>query len=468
MGATVVAAATLAVTGCGPVLDLEESASDTESGSSGSETDTSIRPLETDSVSETTPSTTVTPGCENSSDCPAGFFCENNECIEEYDCSYDDYGCYCVYGHCSPGYECYGDDDCGEGSLCGEGGYGYCEYLQGIPECDEELLVQTTPIALDQDVGIASLSFVDTDGDGDDELIVGTEEGGVVFSAGGEPPVQLDALAVPVVDATGGDFDGDGVPDLAIAYPDRVWIGYGFGTAGASEVLYTTGTPGIVQLSALQWDEGAPDDLAMLDDQGVLRLARGDAQRVIDFNVVDPDQVFPARQLVAIDYDAEAFDDIVLESLVGAQPQRYQFSGQYDPLGAPPREGRFRNISSGSMGGSERSDVIWTTRFDGWVYLEGLTDGETWTERALYTAHDEPDTGDLDGDGFDDLVLVGSDGFTVVKGDARWLMGCSATAALEASGPDPLLAVGDFDGDGRHEVAVTTADAAVSLFAVSF
>lgn len=451
LGTTSLAATTLGITvaACGPAVPVAGDTDGSSASASESETDTVIQPSE--SGEETGPP----PGCVDDVDCSPGFYCAGGECIEDYECSYDDYGCYCAYGHCSPPYyyDCYEDEECGSGSLCEDR---YCDTVQNLPECDDDLALQGAPLPIPVDDPPASLAFVDLDPDvPGEQLVVGSIGGGWLFDAE-QPPSPLPADE-PITDTVATDLDDDGAIDLVLASTSALTVAWGFGTA--SEALQILEIPqGPLELEVAQ-NPGALPELVVRTATGLV-LVPGSTARTID------PLPFPIPDLAATDLAGYRGADGALGVLLenpNAEALRY-LGGDVDSLGTRGRT-LDRRVHGGQLDGQGPTEAIWTTTFSDWTFLEyGLDAGDQ--ARAIYFTYPHFAVGDLDGDGLDDVAGMGGGGAVVMRGDEDWGMTCFTQAPL---GEDVLqTAAGDFDADGSDELVVLPTAGPAIIYDVSW
>jgi len=432
--ASFLAAAPLGAIACGPAVVLNE---DTDGGSADG-TDTIIDPS-----SPTDPTDPTSGDCEVDG-CPPGFYCgPEGQCIEDYDCY--DYGCYCVYGHCSPGYDCYDDNDCGAGELCES--YNGCDVLQSLTDCGSPAMLEGTPLAIPTGNPIGALAFVDLDPQtpGED-LVVGTDIDGWLLPSGGE------AVALPsegaVRAAASADLDGDALTDLVLLDAGGLAVLYGFGDA--SEELVRLPSEPFVDVEVLRNAEGLPT-LVVQDSFGGVFTVDGATERMLALGST----MLAAKSDTAIDPFAmgDGSDDLLRDSPYDA--------GLYDLAEATlttiayPRRAD-RTMIVGSLTGAPRSDVLWASPYPDWTLIELSIGGSSGLEfRAIYFDYPTYASGDLDGDGNDDVLAVGVGGLAVMPGDSQWGLTCFSQAPFEG-GASRILAVGDLDGDGIDEAVVIT------------
>jgi hypothetical protein len=225
-----------------------------------------------------------------------------------------------------------------------------------------------------------------------------------------------------------GDFDGDGVFDLAVGVP-----GEDVGSesdAGAVHVVYGIGGNGLSTSGNQFWHQ---------DSAGIGGGAEGDDR-------------FGAALAVG-DFDGDGFDDLA----VGV-PQ--------EDLGSGGTSAGAVNVIYGSESGlSAVGDQVW---YEGYNDLGGAPEAGDWFGQAL-------STGDFDNDGYDDLAIsipgedlgdaVSAGRVVVLYGTSAGLSGTDSQAWVQGlfGVPDSYedydyfgesLVAGDFDGDGYDDLGI--------------
>ncbi len=456
-----VAALGLSAAACGPVVATD---GDTDGGETESASDTIIDPSTPSETNPTTPTDPTTGGgCEGEAECPDGFYCgPDGQCIEDYSCNYgDDYGCYCVYGHCSPGYDCYGDEDCGSGNLCE--GYGYCDAVQALPDCGDPATLVGTPLQIPTGNPLRSLSFVDLDpGSPGEDLVVGTDVDGWLLSAGSDA-TPLDAQGA-VRGAAALDLDGDGATELVLIDETGLRITYGFGS-DAEETRSVPSEQALTAVAGLANVEGLPS-LVVTDVSGAVFTVAGSSERMSVLASVNTSG--EAAAALATFSTGEGQDGFVLELPFLGPAALYVGEARPVGIGDAARAGLTRSMATGSLRGEERSDILWATRISDWTFLEISLGGETTERRAIYFDYDTYAVGDLDGDGKDDALAVGEGGLAIMPGDAQWGLTCFSQSPF-FGGASRQVAIGDLDADGREEaVVITDAGGAPTMYDVSW
>ena len=452
LGMGLVATTTMAA--CGPTIILE---ADSETDAIE---DTDTPPGDTENTVTPPPG----PECSNASDCEPGWECIDNQCVP-----YDDYYCQdggccddgCCYGDCYY-YDCYSDEECGDGGLCND--WNECEYVELAPEC--QLLPELLPAPLAEPTSddVIGLAFVDANDDDAEDLVVMHASGSTVVHPGGAvaPAFELPlALDNPVISATSGDFNGDQVSDLAVA-----------DTTGRLSVLTGDGDGGFVtsyeidvvalamQLQTLDWNGDGALDLAFRSQGHELVVFAGNGMGALaEPHLLGADS--EVRDFATGRFNPDEFDDVVVHD----ESDLYRFSGNdqwstsADGILTEQYYGP-RQVLATDFDGSAIDEVVAHTSLNGpngWVLIESWRDG---SNPLLQQGVDgwalHGDSGDVDGDGTPDVVLVGPETVVLARGNPTSgdapLISCQAHYYIPLE--EPHLAVGDFDGNGRDEIAV--------------
>jgi len=440
-----VAASTTVLAACGPLVPVGETDSD-------SVTDTDPAPTE---------ATDTAPGpCNGASDCQPGEDCINGLCQDPYDvycqdgtasCCLDD-GCYYEPG-------CYSDLDCGPQSICND--YAECMFVEPLPACESELTIDVYELPLGEGEPIVSLAFVEVNGDGMDDLVVGRSGSAQVhLGPDGAFPLTLPVPAgAEVIDATSGDLDGDGDGDIVAA------------TAQGSLLVLTSGGPlgfelatdvpmgqPVAGLATLDFEGDGALDVTGVTADGQALLLFGDGLGGFSANATLNPGGDVARSLAVTDYGGDALGDIVLQddtSTVQAFFGDAAGSVDWDMLLNGSSHGD-RRLTAGPIAAGAPWEVLGATHMsDGWLLLELWNDGMNRPrELAIVGDANRVELGDLDGNGTSDLVVAG-------VGPIHYaLAGSDPTmASIECVSPIygaeiTTFAVGDFDGNGRADVAL--------------
>ncbi|HWB73436.1 MAG TPA: FG-GAP-like repeat-containing protein [Nannocystaceae bacterium] len=424
---------------CGPVVPIDDTGSETESDTIDTASTT---------IGGSTIGTTVDPSeCRVDADCDDrgwGYYCVDGQCIYEYSCDE------CCDGECGWYGECYIDEECDPDEVCR---YNYCEPRPAPVECVGYEITPAIP-ELPGEAPIMSLAFVEALPSAGRELAIGTYLG-LTISASDGTSLEVDVPDVEQIAAADLDLDGD--EDLVLA------VG---GTMPHVRTMLRDPMAGFVDGSVLPI---IATQLAVgdFDVDGMIDLVTGGALGA-DFLHGNGDGTFgdgypidgddPTIALAAV--PASVGTDLLFYSggtlwLASAaqglsaqdlSPGVSFFGagglavGDYDSNGYP--EASVIDTSTGSP-------VIQT-----WHDVAAVLDAIPWTPP---TDAQELASGDVDGDGHDDLVLLAANGDLVVRlaGDGTDALGCYVLGATHDFAS--YLRVGDFDGDGREDIVASSA-----------
>jgi hypothetical protein len=446
------ALATTVMAGCGPFV-IPTGETDTDSATDTNPT--SPNPTDPDAT-DTTP-----PQCHSASDCQPGEECIDNVCIP-YDPYCDTgYCCYdCCYGECYYS-ECYSDADCGPMGLCEASYYAYyqsCQYPSPLPECASAPPLAQLDLPLAAEGEVVSLAFVDVNGDAAADLLVG-RNGSAHVHVGPNGAFPL-ALPLPpglvVIDAASGDLDGDGDADIVVstAQGNLLVISNGGPLGFQLETDVSLGLP-LRELATLEWNGDGTVDVAGVQEggQAMVLLGSGDGGFI---DIVGLSSFGVPRSLALANFDGNQFGDIVLQDdmdfvqvFLGAtntEPDYFLGGLQHGE----------RRVVAGQLSFGIPDEVIgYTAMSGGWQLLELWPDGVS--QRQLFSLPGDAtwaELGDLDGDSALDLILGGGMFVQYVyTSPAPWF---SCYVPLSFGAAVSHLAVGDFDGNGRADVAFSS------------
>jgi hypothetical protein len=457
-------AASTALAACGPYVIPEgetETASTTDTGPG---------------VNTLTPSDTGGP-CVRNSDCPPGHACYDGLCIPYYtDTYYCDYGCcdydpYCYYDtetdtyppetdSVTEGLDCSSHASCGDQHVCTE--QGACEEPSALPPCPDAPVVVPLDLPTLSADELVSLAFVDANGDAARDLVVGRSGSAeLLLGPGAGLPIVLPVpVGSTVIDATAGDFDGDGSPELVLSTQDGgLYFMSSDGVGGYVLALTLAAGGPMLDLAALQWNGDGMLDLFGRREGGQAIVHWGDGMLGFPeiYALVSNN---PIVSLVAIDLDGDEYGDVVLQDQNATKRYLGSHSGNLTHDGLLPAGWRDdRRLLAGAIDAGAPLELV------GYLLGAESTRIELWpqaSESPQYYGLPGPrlvgDMGDVDGDGAADLVL-GGDGFVdVVRGSVETgqpTLACVST--IEQPSAPTAMAVGDFDGDLRADVALGSA-----------
>ncbi|MFZ0661702.1 MAG: Ig-like domain repeat protein [Acidobacteriaceae bacterium] len=356
-----------------------------------------------------------------------------------------------------------------------------------------------------------SVSFLNTT---DGNASLGSAELGTATPGENFASTFPDADGIPIV----GDFNGDGIPDLAVInlYGNSVTVllGHGDGTFTTASTTIVGGEPNEAVVGDFNGDGIA--DLAVansLDNTVTILLGKGDGTFTTKATISVGDRPW---SIATGDFNGDGIPDLATSNLgddtvtvlqgngdgtfttgstiaVGSEPESIAV-GDFNGDGMPDLttansgdstvtvllgkgDGTFSTKSTPSVGTQPSSimladfngdgvpDIV-VTYFDGISVLVGngngtFTTGFNFVDYKAFNASE----GDFNGDGIPDLVVVdyvNGDGTTTIlvgKGDGSF-------TAQTSSGPDVApggMVVGDFNGDGLPDLAMAQSPLVVLL-----
>jgi hypothetical protein len=264
-----------------------------------------------------------------------------------------------------------------------------------------------------------------------------------------------------------GDFNGDGIPDLAVAnytYPNpgtvSVLLGQGDGTFQSPQSYYAGGLPFSVAVGDFNGD--GKQDLAVANygsNNVSVLLGKGDGTFQTALSVLSlPDGSFPLSVAVG-DFNGDGKPDLAVATYYSAAVSVLLGKGD-GSFGAAPSYAAGSNPNSvavGDFNGDGKLDLAVANAGSNNVsVLLGQGDG-TFLPAQSVPAGASPGSvavGDFNGDGIPDLAVanIGSNNVSLLlgKGDGTFL-----PAVNYPAGDNPRsVAVGDFNGDGIPDLAV--------------
>lgn len=266
-----------------------------------------------------------------------------------------------------------------------------------------------------------------------------------------------------------GDFNGDGIADLAIATDliDKVdvFLGTGGGSFGPSTPIFTGANTGPDSLRAVDVDGDGDTDLAVvLNNINTLRIYTNmggvfSAGQSVALGA-------EARSLIAVDLDGNGTPDFATANRDSLSLSVVLNTGGV--LGAASSVavgGEPRGVSAGDFNSDGLMDLVASDRDSRTVKVfsgngvGGFTLSATLPTNALV----RPDGVigvDIDGDGDDDIAAsVSDDAFNAIALYTNNAGVLSAPAFSFTNGLNPSeLAAADLDGDGDADVAVSNSD----------
>jgi hypothetical protein len=424
----------LAASGCGNRIIVSDDG-DTTTSAGESDTSTSTSTSTDTSTSSTSTETTDEsesngPECMQDSDCPCPHDCIEGMCV----------------GYCEA--ECFYSSECDSLELCLN--Y-YCEPVLELAPC-RPTAESFIPLEVGQQP--LALSFVDLDADGAAELVVATQTELHAFESGSDvASVSARAYESPSVAAmVAGDFEPDPGQDLALLVDDTLLIhpsdgltGFGPPSEAPSPELDSTG------MLAGDFDGVAPTDLLVWGGNGATVVAS---------------EVFsllfgPAEILVAAAHDLSTGSGyFVLRQNLGLSFK----SLEGEPIATTPQGGGGdKLVALKSPSQLDVNATEYTGGSETWTLFEVFDLNQVIGQWGVNGAISAMTSGDLDGDGRDEVALIHDGGVTLIDNVAT---GNECTTSLDLGGATGAthLAIGDWDGDGDSELAVAFDGAQILVF----
>ena len=343
--------------------------------------------------------------------------------------------------------------------------------------------------AFDTYVYPGTAAIADLNGDGNNDIVVGNSYGGsiTVFSGNGDgtvasPAVGFDTGGYPWTEPLVADFNGDGLMDVIV--PDD-WFslvylqGYGDGTfrAGVSYDLPQSFTEYAYSYSVASGDfngDGIPDIVAGQDGNvnspGVvvyLSNANGTMQPGITYGTSSS-----LAYVTVADFNGDGKLDIaatdsvngVVQILLGNGDGTFTMGQSYatDTAGSPDPT----NLVTGDFNKDGKVDLAIVNSGSRTVgVLLGVGDG-TFGQLTNYQLNGDPygiAAADLNGDGFVDLAVAAYNDSSsnvdilLANSDSSGTFQAEMDIATGTGFPE-YVALGDLNGDGKLDVAVTMVD----------
>ena len=272
-----------------------------------------------------------------------------------------------------------------------------------------------------------------------------------------------------------GDFNGDGKLDLAVTGSSGVslMLGNGDGTFRLEDPGVGAGS----SLLAGDFNDDGKLDLAYLSGLGV-SVSLGNGNGTFQPPISSPvGLVGGASQLVAGDFNGDSKLDLADANNLGLYIMMGNGDGTFQPAvddtaGIPVGDQEVAGLVTGDFNGDNKLDLAIANQFPGSVTIVlGNGDG-SFQPGVTYAVSGNPGSlvaGDFTGNGRLDLATANFDGTTSLllgNGDGTFQPPITAVAPSFTVGHTSVLtaiAAGDFNGDGRLDIAAAANRTDVSL-----
>jgi hypothetical protein len=277
------------------------------------------------------------------------------------------------------------------------------------------------------------------------------------------------SIAVEGAEVTAGDFDGDGHQDLVSAGEEELTIFHGNGAGDLTPFSRVPGGEHPVDFALADVDGDGDTDIVVANhDTDYLTILLGDGLGAFQPAPASPlhIDVRPHPHAVrAADLDSDGRVDLVVDHregeglliLKGLGGGRYESRGTLVSVGGDP----YRGMAIGDIDGDGDLDLLTPNPREVGILLNASDDRISFTPLAPVAAAAPfaVDVGDLNGDGLLDLIAASDERSPLVElflGDGRGGFAEADGSPIRMAPGGKKIAVGDFDGDGVQDAAVSS------------
>jgi hypothetical protein len=375
------------------------------------------------------------------------------ECYIDEDCGV---GMECVDNYCEPlSSECRSSSECAFDEFCDDNGS--CVGVQLPSQCGF-LAPEVTQIPLPAEAGgqVVALRFVQLDDDPGQELVLVRDDAIVIVDGDQATTVTHSAFALDGIAAM--DVDDDGNVDLIATSSTklnaRVFLADGLGG------FVDTGTGPAMMLDdvhAIDWPSGGAGELLVRTQTDQAAILSNLAAAMADVDVVEE---FPVDGVAAGDFNGNGEDDYAL--LIGCQPViQHQGGGGLgsDGIGPPGT----CTLTVGDFDQDSRDDLAILRVDASFSVVTVFSPPDQSYAVGLIGAYTAALPAELGGIGRSVLAQFGTELWMLFSPHLEPSSWCRGQ--LDELPPVAQFATGDFDGDGDDELAVLGVDGLVTLWA---
>ncbi len=276
-----------------------------------------------------------------------------------------------------------------------------------------------------------------------------------------------------------GDFNGDGIPDLAInCNPVVIYLGKAVGTYTEAPVPSVQGpTEGPMVIADFNGD-GIPDLAVIMygsADISIL-LGKGDGTFAAAIEATAPGgPVVDLSQIVTADFNGDGIPDLAVIDSDGSTVDILLGNGDgtfTSEATNPPTSGTPQSIVTGDFNGDGKTDLAVAESGDSIAILSGNGDG---TFAAAGTVHSGSNyspiaAADFNGDGKLDLAVAEGgapatrESVTILTGNGDGTFNSPTSGQSPVSTQVTSIVVADFNQDGAADVVVTDQNGNATVF----
>ena len=305
------------------------------------------------------------------------------------------------------------------------------------------------------DSSTAGLTTADIDGDGNPDLIAWSEKGIAIYKNGAAAALDAGLGAIKdVVSVTPGDFNNDGLADLAIITKTgaELWIN-AKGKFTKSPVALPAGN--YAKAVWIDYDHDYDLDLFLLGEKSVLMRNNGAA------GFSDVSNTFPFVKGKAVDGtlfdmvpDTDGMDLVVAYSDRAGMIYVDKLGGRYDAQDLPALAAGAKSIAAIDLDNDAATDLVASTSTAAYPIYNRRGNFEKGAD--IGSRSGAVAVVDLENRGLEDIAVSAS----VLRNE-----GLGKFTKSEINGLDEasVLAAVDFDGDGRTDLAVIGKDGVLNL-----
>jgi hypothetical protein len=308
----------------------------------------------------------------------------------------------------------------------------------------------------------------DFNGDGIPDLAVVGIDGSVTILLGNGDGTFTPAPSLKTSDYPGSiaaaDFNGDGNMDLAVVnYNDStvtIFLGNGDGTFTAAPASPATGDAPMAIVAGDFNGDGIPDLAVANDNDSIVTILLGNGDGTFTAAPSPPVAIYSSRAIATGDFNGDGIADLV----VGNTVLLGNGDGTFKPVAPNTWPGTWPGnitvtIAVGDFNGDGIADLAVVDNSDSVMIGQGKGDGSfTWPKSAIIQAdYRTVVVGDFNGDGTPDLALAGVPGSTVLLTESQTSTATATSVAVLPLGSGTHQVVENYSGDSSYKPSTSGA-----------